>query len=375
MRRDISIIGYARSEKRTFAERPLCHADLLVMSMLSFLRFERIGQGEVLWAEGPEGIALSALNERVMLSDLAQDVLSEPKVRELAAAASVSKRFGELELLDFSARRDLEAPVAFAACAFGVPARDGRTIVIAFRGTEEEQECWQEDFECAVCTEIPSEREAIAFFNRCAHAHPGSRFVLTGFSKGGSLAERVVLFGEDAAVARIDEVVNFDGNGLFRLGSADCPEFVDFDADLSARYASCSVPLVKYLTPAFVGLILEQRDEVQLRVLRGAEGAFGHDPFFPEISRGDFSTRSLEPEERKRATLLNRWVKQLSLEERHAVIDVLFALDSESTKRFILDDWHALVDVAASTLRGMGSTSSQSRRLFFQAIAKFPGSR
>ena len=112
-----NIVEYARSCRDTFAERPLCRVDSLVLSCLSYLWLPE----EVPASTTVEGVALIDLDDAKMRLSLTAPVGNGAKHEQLIAAAATNPRFFNVRACLSAERSDDELERQFAAVTFRLP--------------------------------------------------------------------------------------------------------------------------------------------------------------------------------------------------------------------------------------------------------------
>ncbi|GMB84947.1 hypothetical protein ME0901_14210 [Lactobacillus delbrueckii subsp. bulgaricus] len=102
-----------------------------------------------------------------------------------------SPRLADLTVLDWVNKMEIEPePIQFNAGAFRL---DDRTILVAYRGTDQSMIGWSEDMVMDYTPEITGHRLAAKYLNQIGQAYPNDRIYITGHSKGGQL--RPLRFG------------------------------------------------------------------------------------------------------------------------------------------------------------------------------------
>ena len=133
---------------------PLCDVDALLLSYLSYMRYDGIVGG------GFEG-------EGVRLADAAQELLDRnerdkmplaynaKEDRKLLAALIQSVRFADMRLVGYVNQVDDKAEEQFSGVTFLIG--DGSAFV-AFRGTDDAMVGWKEDFNMSFEMQVPARR-------------------------------------------------------------------------------------------------------------------------------------------------------------------------------------------------------------------------
>jgi len=157
-----------------------------------------------------------------------------------------SRRFSEMRLCAYVNNTDVDAEQQFSAIT--VRLGDG-SVFVSFRGTDDTLVGWKEDLNLAFLPSIPSQVEAVTYFDNIGKRMRGAIRV-GGHSKGGNLAVFSAVKCRNNLRKRIREVYNFDGPGFSR-------EFLSLPAyhDLDGR--------IKTVVPqsSLVGMLFENDEK------------------------------------------------------------------------------------------------------------------
>lgn len=120
-----------------------------------------------------------------------------------------SPRLADLTVLDWVNKMEIEPePIQFNAGAFRL---DDRTILVAYRGTDQSMIGWSEDMVMNYTPEITGHRLAAKYLNQIGQAYPNDRIYITGHSKGGNYAHYALAFADPQIQARVIKSYSFDG--------------------------------------------------------------------------------------------------------------------------------------------------------------------
>ncbi len=144
------------------------------------------------------------LKSRSYVSRLAPETLTQLRLIEL------SPRFGQLKILDWSAKIQKEPAIQFTAFTTRL---DAHTIIIAFRGTDASIIGWNEDIAMSYVPETCGQMQARDYLDKIASRYPNDQIYLVGHSKGGNFAVYASANAEPAIQDRIKLVLSFDGPG------------------------------------------------------------------------------------------------------------------------------------------------------------------
>jgi len=310
--------AYLRTESRSFADRPLGDADLLAFAALIYAEFERFEA----FRPGALGVPLGELQKHADLHEYIEHDYDPATMQGIVSAMVESPRFAPIELQRFRCIVDGERVMQFAAACFPIAPE---LVVIAYRGTDAKLVGWAESLNLSWQAEGPGEEEALRYYREALDAYPQAQFVLCGHSKGGAEAEHVGVFCENGLLSRITRVVSFDGPALTRCGGAMCPEFEGYDELIAARYAQLPFPIVRYITPAAVGLLMEAGDPHRHRYTECTADRPDHGAGAVRIVGGRIVVREPDPEGIAAGLAASRFLPNMSLSDRRFLCELAIA--------------------------------------------------
>ena len=242
----------------------------------------------------------------------------------------------------------------FAAVTMLLP---GGTLAVAFRGTDDSFVGWKEDFNMAFRYPVPAQHAACEYVCAVARLWRGP-MVLLGHSKGGNLAVYAAMNAEDGVKDRIERIYSLDGPGF--------PEAVVN----SFEYASVSDRIVKIVPDSsVVGMVLETPERC-IVVKSDVEGIMQHFVFSWQMHGGEFD--KVEDVASSSVTFnkaLNKWLANLSKEQRERAVDALFAVLEASGAGSISAMMAAGPKVIPEMLGTYVGLSGEDRRNLNQALA------
>ena len=239
--------------------------------------------------------------------------LVDPQVtHDFYHAVAANPRFSDIEMGAFLEQFDDGEQTQFAAVTYRLPSG---TLVVAFRGTDDSLVGWKEDFNMAFQYPVPAQVTAADYLARVAALWQNVPIVLTGHSKGGNLAVYAAMNASDEVKDRVERIYSLDGPGF--------PESVVN----SFEYASVSDRIVKIVPDSsVVGMVLETPERCMV-VKSDVEGIMQHFAFSWQMHGGEFD--KVEDVANSSVTFnkaLNKWLSNLSKEQRERAVDALFAV-------------------------------------------------
>jgi hypothetical protein len=303
-----NIIRYVETEMNSFAARKFNAVDSLVLSQLSYVHFEEMVPG---LSRGSKPVRIGDLLKAEMFGSMFR-WLNIDNNRSLLFAAAASPRFRDMLVNYYVSKTDVKLGQQFSAVTF-LPG-DGSAYV-AFRGTDETLVGWKEDFNMAVLSPVPSQKEAAIYLDEVASLLPRSIEIRTGgHSKGGNLATYAAMKCCGAAQDRITDVFNHDGPG-FREEDSRSPEFARIESRLHKTLPQSSL----------IGMLLHDREQYRIVESNRIGGIMQHDPFSWSVGDDDFVyTEKLTGGAVVMNRALDQWIGTLSDEKRRLFVNVLF---------------------------------------------------
>lgn len=323
-----NIIDYVWSHPEPFSERQLCRVDSLVLSQLCY--FQLPSAAVAAW--GWQGIPIHDLWRSDWLDEMTDHMYDPPGARRLAAALAASPRFRDVRIFGYVMQLDQQTQMQFSAMSFGLTPDE---TYVAFRGTDNTVVGWKENLNMAFQVQVPSQAQALRYFERVANRVPG-RLWVGGHSKGGNLAIYVGMTCQPEIRKRLACCFSHDGPGFTST----------MLAELDSRGEEVEVDKTVPKSSIF-GMLFEQGEQ-GADVVRSASSGFAqHDPLSWEVDGCDFVI--VDRLGRTAAYLdnsLNAWIDQATLAERQRFVEAVFSIMTAGDKKYtheIRTDWRTTV--------------------------------
>lgn len=295
----------------SFEQDPFNDVDALVLTQISYLRFDGILSSLI-----KETHSLSALwDDFKVAPDFEQrsslGVLINKLTVNLFEEAAKSKRFSSVRVSAYVSKIDISIEEQFSAMTFFF-SKFNRNPFVVFRGTDDTIVGWKEDFNMALSSHIPSQRDALEYLEFIAKYTHG-KICVSGHSKGGNLAVYSSSFINAKYKKRIRAIYNFDGPGF------------SSKVTQSAGYKE-TVPLICSWYPEFsiVGMLFEHYGKYKVVECEDF-GIMQHDPFAWHIENRDFIQK---PDFDGKSVYFNKtfntWMNNMTEEKRGVFIEALF---------------------------------------------------
>lgn len=344
---ETNLFGYLSRAFETFEERPLTDVDSLVLSCLSYFRY----QGEDV--RGGRGVSVRELFQAEHLERMTRGLWDPEGLMRVLALTAASPRFRDVVVSNYVDDFDESAEKQFSACVLHLPAGGA---YVSYRGTDNTLVGWKEDFNMAFETGVPSQYAAIDYLERVAPSIDGNIY-LGGHSKGGNLAVCAAARCSEPVATRIVRVFSHDGPGF--TGDALADELWQQRADLVSK----TVP-----RSSVIGMLFEKQEDYTV-VESSMMGLTQHNPFSWVVEGNDFV--SLEGLGRGASFVdkgLNEWIASMTREEREGVVETLFSVlgaAGEDTFADLSGNWQASVP---AMLRRIGELEPEQRGHITRAL-------
>lgn len=323
---------------------PMNEVDGMVFARIAYLPFEAF---DVLHGETTVKDAAASL----LAADNPDGRIRQKNDAPLLRALRESDRFGNAQIVDFESRTDTVSQTQFAAVTLRLP---DDSICIAFRGTDNTLVGWKEDFNMSFETEVPAQRDAVAYAQHVAKAID-LPLIVGGHSKGGNLAAYAGMFVDEATRARIQTVYNFDGPG-FNEATISSEEFGKVDMRIRTFVPQSSM----------IGILMWHREPFTI-VRSNGVGVFQHDAYTWQIMGGDFIKLSERTGHSHFADdTIKRWLEELKPDMRRQAIDGIYAVLSASNGMNVSDLFEARNTM--SVLKAAGAMDEKTRSAVLEAF-------
>ena len=290
-----NMIDYVKTYQESMQRMPFTEVDSLVLAQLAYLSYPHI-------------------TTAVRISDMAtmiQVPTNDNASRELLAAVIASRRFQNLQVLDYLEEMDVYLEKQFAVVTFLL---ETGQLYIAFRGTDGTLTGWKEDFNMAFQYPIPSQTAALAYVCQTASLY-GKPFYLGGHSKGGNLAVYAACLLPADLQKYLLYVFSHDGPG-FHQDFLDACYFGTIKTKLKKTVPECSL----------IGMLLFTQERYTI-VKSNRFYIMEHDPFSWEIEENHFIVvDQLSDGSIYTNLVLHQWLAGLSYEQREKFVDIIFMI-------------------------------------------------
>ncbi len=347
-----NMIEYVENNLYTMVQRPFNAVDSLVLSQLSYLRFEGIVPA---MSDKASSVRISDLLKAEWFGSMFQKLLDVENNKRFLFVLAASPRFRSISLNHYV---DLYDPVLEKQFAAVTCFLDDNTAYIAYRGTDSTFVGWKEDFNMAYISPIPSQEAGVKYLGEIAKRTSRKLMLRTGgHSKGGNLAVYAATRSEPNVQKRIIDVYNHDGPG-FKDSLYETAGFANIKSRIHTTLPEESL----------IGMLLQHHEEYEV-IKSSRRGIMQHDPFSWNIANDDFVYADrIKNGAMHRNKALNEWLTLLSDDKRKMIVDVLFQVIEKTNADTIWelsDDWRKSAGAILAAIKGL---DSESKKFVLQAI-------
>lgn len=332
-----------------FSQVPFGEVDSLVISQLSYLKFEGIVPGP---SENKDGIVLSD----IVKSEKYDSIYHDERYREINSrffnALCKSIRFGRLILNNFLDVIDASLDIQFSAMTVE---DDKEFKYVVFRGTDDSLIGWKEDLNMTFKTPVPAQKYSVKYLEKVASYLEGD-FIVGGHSKGGNLSVYAAMNCSDEVRDRIIRIYSHDGPGFItELLEDSC-------------YDKIKDRIVKFVPKsAVVGLFGNVEDYIVVDCEK--MGVKQHNPYNWIIEGFEFKkTEHIGKISSMQAEAINNWSKEMTKEKWALLSDQIFGVFEKAgvtnLNDFNEDFWGTLSRVRLATETIDNETKEQIKGIF-----------
>ncbi len=315
-----TILDYLREYgDYSLEEKPFTEVDSLVISQLSYLKFDGIVPGP---GEGRAPVSLSEIAAHADYDRLYADERYRKDNTALFSEILKGRRFGGMKLWNYVNLIEPEQESQFSAVVCGL---SEELVYVVFRGTDENIVGWKEDLNLAFSEPVPGQRRSVRYLEEAAQTIPGN-FLIGGHSKGGNLAVYAAMHCAARVRERIAAIYDHDGPG-FR------PEVREQGAwrEIESRIHK-TVP-----RSSLVGMLLYTEGSYQV-VESKTIGLAQHNPYTWLVKEDAFRiVDEIRPGRKFMDQALNEWILSLEQEQMHTFVDTLYRVVQASETDNLID--------------------------------------
>lgn len=300
-------------------EKPFSEVDSLVVSQLSYLKFDGIVPGP---EEAHAPVSLPEIAAHADYDHLYADERYRKDNTALFQGILKSRRFGQMRIWNYVNYIEPEIESQFSAMVCGL---SEKIFYVVFRGTDENMVGWKEDLNLAFSEPVPGQRQSVSYLEQAAQTIPGS-FFAGGHSKGGNFAVYAAMHCDPRVRERIAAIYDHDGPG-FR------PEVREQSAwqEIRGRIHK-TVP-----RSSLVGMLFYTEGNYQV-VESKTIGLAQHNPYTWLVKGDAFRIADdIRPGQKFMDQAINDWILSLDQAQMHIFVDTLYRVVQASETDNLID--------------------------------------
>lgn len=315
-----TILDYLREYgDYSLEEKPFCDVDSLVISQLSYLKFDGIVPGP---GEDRAPVSLKEIAAHADYDRLYADERYRKDNTALFNGILSGRRFGGMHLWNYVNLIKPEKESQFSAVVCGL---SGGLSYVAFRGTDENIVGWKEDLNLAFSEPVPGQMQSVSYLEQAARTFDGG-FYVGGHSKGGNLAVYAAMHCAPKVRERIERIYDHDGPG-FRPEVREQGAWQEIEGRIHKTVPRSSL----------VGMLLYTEGDYRV-VESKTIGIAQHNPYTWLVKEDDFRiVDDIRPGRKFVDQTLNEWILSLDQAQMHIFVDTLYGIVQASETDNLID--------------------------------------
>lgn len=334
----------------SLVQKPLNDVDSLILSQLSYLKFDNLVSSVT---KNAPFLSIRELDAQKENGNLFADERYAKDNKELYEEILSGRRFGTIKLNYYVNEIDIEKETQFSAVTFAL--EDG-SFYVAFRGTDETIVGWKEDFNLAFSEPARGQVSSVEYLNFVGKQLK-SGFYVGGHSKGGNFAVYASMNCEREIQDKICRIYSHDGPG-FR------PEVMKAE-----KYEKIADRIIKIIPhSSMIGMLLESHENYKV-IESKTFGLMQHNPYTWRVKDDHFMyVDDIYSGRKFMDHTINEWILSLTEEQIHAFIDVLFTVIEASDTDNLIDFTADLKKSMSGVLAAVKEIDEESRKVIGDII-------
>ncbi len=341
----------------SFKQSEVNEVDFLILSTISYLRFSGIVDGTFKNSVLLKDAALAFKNADDFEQRKAETENVDPLAVETLFLAGESRRFGNLKMCAFSDILDFAKEEQFAAITFSCS--EAKWNCVTFRGTDNNFVGWKEDFNLAYLDELPSQRDAVKYFDEAAKKMRGPLYI-AGHSKGGNIAIYAAKFAKPKIQKRIQAIYNFDGPGFYQ-------NFFDDDS-----YKNIKDKIKTYVPSLSIVGALFWHDTPFVVVESEGKGIYEHDPLHWHTEGNHFfELKDVTDESKLLNKTVNQWILDVKKDDRKIFVDSIFKVLLKTETKTLTNFQNNMIENLYKVFVGLRNLDKNTKNLVNNVVKLF----
>lgn len=335
----MNIFEYIETNKdKSFEELKFNNIDNIIFSIITYMPFENV-------ITKKDSINIYQLYRSIY--KLGYDKATYTYINELNVLKAIShtKRYKDLIISNFKYNLDHYLEIQFAALTITLP---NKTIIIAYRGTDDNIIGWKENFNMTFSETVPIHNESINYINN-VKAKFNNKIIVLGHSKGGHLAIYSAMKAKSSIRKKIIQVYNNDGPGFST-------------SIVSSKEYRRLTPKIRTFIPknSIIGRIFNSSDNYKVVNTIKKNVIDQHFLYNWKIDGNDFSYQDdIDKYSTKVNSILLSWGSKVNKEDRKELIECIYkTLTDKKIDKIKIDsiaiNWIKKTSVAISLYKEIG---------------------
>ncbi len=304
----------------TFSQIGINDIDCLIFSELAYLPLEGVVPS---LDDGKYIMLVDAVHKffNIHKDGISVGAIIPDQIIGLFKHAGRTNRFADVKMWGYVNDVDLSQEKQFSAVCFTI---DDGTTYVAYRGTDDSIIGWKEDFNMAIYTPIPAQKEALDYLEKM-HKKIKGPIIVGGHSKGGNLAVYSSINASSSVKKRTVKIYNFDGPG-FKDNFISHSDMKTIDKIINILPES-----------SIIGRIFDIVGRYEI-VNSTNKGIMQHDAFSWSVMASDFVyAPEFTAQSDEFHILLKKWVSKMSKDEVVDIIETLHKVMTNSNVTALSD--------------------------------------
>ena len=236
------------------------------------------------------------------------------------------------------------------------------TLYISYRGTDNTLIGWKEDFNISFKSHIASQISAKKYLENIAKKYPYKKIRIGGHSKGGNLAVYASVFVDSEIQKRIINVYNNDGPGFHE------------DIINTEEYKRVINKVTTYIPQDSIFGMLLNHEEKYTIVQSNEKGLMEHDAYSWQVLGKKFVVlKEVTNESKFIDKTIKNWLKDLDMDTRQQVIDIVFEILNSTNSKTIQDLKFSLVKNARIILSSYKQITPENKKMIEATVTALLG--
>lgn len=344
-----NILTYVETYRDTdFSQMPFQVIDGLILSQVSYYNYRKSP-----FVRTDFSIPLALFYQNCNPEKILNHTITTDGDRVLIEALKPGGRHGNLRASNYVDVIDDAHGIQFSAITFEL---GNEEYYIAFRGTDNTVTGWKEDLNLSYLDVVPAQKAALQYAMHICGEFAGN-FYIGGHSKGGNLAVYAAMNLPEPYKNRILEVHDFDGPGFMK------------EVYQAREYQEIRPLIRKYVPQSSIVGMMWERDDNYVVVHSDEKGLMQHDPFSWTIRGTAFVfEEEVDASSRYMKRTLERWVEELSSEEREQFIELIFDVIFDSGINQFYELTEELLQKIQLMAEGIKDMTEEERKLVRSAV-------